>query len=218
MKKQALNINMKQKLFTNESSSNLKNQFYNTLIGASAIAVILLSITLLFSCGNSNHSEKPEDIINKWIGKEIKFPQIKTCAVLGKYTPCGISVPKPYRILIYTDSIGCTSCDLRIDVWKMLIKEADTVMRDKVDFVFYFNPKKNEDLSDLFKRENFKNMVYMDTNDELNKINHFPKTMEYQCFLLDGHNKILAVGNPTLNGNVWELYKKTINGNIQSEN
>jgi hypothetical protein len=172
----------------------------------------LILLGYLSSCKNASKSEKPADVVNEWIGKEIRLPQLNTCAILGKYAECGIKVPKPYRVLIYTDSVGCTSCDLRIDIWKTLIKEADTFAKGKVDFLFYFNPKKNENLSELFKRENFRNLVYMDLKDELNKTNGFPKSMEYQCFLLDEHNKVLAIGNPTMNGNVWELYKKTIKG------
>lgn len=179
-------------------------------------ALDLLFVLILFgflsACGNGIKSEKPADVVNEWIGKEISFPQLSTCAVLGKYAACGIRVSRPYRVLIYTDSVGCTSCDLRIDIWKTLMKEADIFAKGKVDFLFYFNPKKDENLSELFKRENFRNLVYMDLKDELNRTNGFPKTMEFQCFLLDEHNKVLAVGNPTMNGNVWELYKKTIKG------
>jgi len=176
------------------------------------LLVALILIGCLPACKNGPKGEKPAEVVNEWIGKEISFPPLSTCAVLGKYAACDIKVPRPYRVLIYTDSVGCTSCDLRIDIWKTLMKEADTFAKGKVDFLFYFNPKKNEDLSELFKRENFRNLVYMDLKDDLNKSNRFPKSMEYQCFLLDEHNKVLAVGNPTMNGNVWELYKKTIKG------
>jgi len=196
-----------------KKKSNVRPLFESA--GRSAILRLLAALFILgclSACKNRPKSEKPAEVVNEWIGKEISFPQLSTCAVLGKYAACGIRVPRPYRVLIYTDSVGCTSCDLRIDIWKTLMKEADTFAKGKVDFLFYFNPKKDENLSELFKRENFRNLVYMDLKDELNRSNGFPKSMEYQCFLLDEHNKVLAVGNPTMNGNVWALYKKTIKG------
>lgn len=178
-----------------------------------AVVVILSIATFSLSCQyfkEHSSTEDTEDIVKTWIGKEIKFPLINTCTTLGNITPCKIITPKPYRVLLYTDSNGCVSCDLRIDQWKKFVKEIDTLSNEKVDFLFYFFPKKENNLTELFKRENFKNEVYIDYNDKINSINKFPSNMKYQCFLLDKNNNVLLVGNPTLNDNVWELYKNTI--------
>jgi hypothetical protein len=122
---------------------------------------------------------------------------------------------KPYKMLVYTDSTGCTSCKLRLDVWKDLMKDADTSMHGNVEFLFYFYPKNKYVLRDLLKRENFKNQVYVNDHDELNQINKFPADMDYQCFLLDKDNKVLTVGNPSFNPDIWALDKKIINGKIK---
>ena len=34
--------------------------------------------------------------------------------------------------------------------------------------------------------------------------------MSYQCFLLDKDNKVVMIGNPTLNPAIWDLYKQTV--------
>lgn len=175
---------------------------------------LLLLIVLIASCKNK-YKEAAKDVIPDWIGKEIKFPASSSCAVLGDITPCKLTAPKPYKFLIYTDSTGCTSCKLRLDVWKDLIREADTAMRGKVDFMFYFYPKNQTVLHEIMKRENFKYEVHINPNDELNSLNNFSKDMEYQCFLLDKDNKVLSVGNPTFHAKIWELDKKIINGELK---
>jgi hypothetical protein len=56
--------------------------------------------------------------------------------------------------------------------------------------------------------------MFIDMNNAINQLNHFPEKPEYQCFLLDKDNKVLMIGNPVLNQKIWELYKQTIDGNI----
>jgi hypothetical protein len=113
---------------------------------------------------------------------------------------------KDYKILIYTDPTGCVSCRLRVFMWQKYIKE----LGSKVDFLFYFYPKNEEELLSMLKDGRFKYPIYIDRNDELNKLNKFPKNPAFHCFLLDKHNKILAFGNPATTPNVWEMYKKII--------
>ena len=175
----------------------------------------LFIVAVFFSCKSKKSNDPADDVVTSWIGKTIKFPKNAQCSVLGEYTPCKFSVVKPYKILLYTDSTGCTSCKLRIDEWKNLIKEADTTMHGKVDFFFYFYPKNDGFIYDLMKRENFRDQVYIDNRDELNRLNNLPKTMDYQCFLLDRNNKVLLVGNPTFNSNVWKVEKDIISGKIK---
>jgi hypothetical protein len=59
--------------------------------------------------------------------------------------------------------------------------------------------------------------VFIDEKNEINRLNHFPTLMEYQCFLLDKDNKVLLIGNPTLNLRIWEMYKQVITGEITNK-
>lgn len=194
----------------------MRNYSFNKLC-----VYLFINIFIIACAGcnfNSRAKETPADIVNSWIGKQIIFPIGTPCAKLGEYSPCSFSSPKPYKILLYTDSSGCTSCKLRIDEWKSLIKEADTTMAGKVDFLFYFYPKTEHALQDLIKQENFKQEIRIDQNDQLNITNNLPKNMDYQCFLLDKDNKVLLVGNPTLNHDIWKMQQKIINGGAQPNN
>lgn len=53
---------------------------------------------------------------------------------------------------------------------------------------------------------------YIDMNDSLNKLNHFPSEMAFQTFLLDENDKVLVIGNPIHTPKVKELYLKIIRG------
>jgi hypothetical protein len=117
--------------------------------------------------------------------------------------------------LLYVDSTGCTSCKLRLHVWKTYIEQ----FVSKVNFIFYFQPKnENEkELLLLLINEQFNYPVYIDKRSELDKLNHLPENPAFQCFLLDKNNKVIAIGNPACNHKIWELYKQIITGEISDK-
>jgi hypothetical protein len=115
-----------------------------------------------------------------------------------------------YKVLLYTDSAGCTNCRLRIHIWKTYLKE----LSDKVNFLFYFHPKNEDDLMNFFKHEKFAYPVYIDSDNKLDKLNNLSLNIQYQCFLLNKDNKVIAAGNPVHNYKVWELYKRIICGKV----
>ena len=52
----------------------------------------------------------------------------------------------------------------------------------------------------------------IDLQDSLNVLNRFPSQQEFQTFLLDKDNKVVAIGNPIHNPKVKELYLNIIQG------
>jgi hypothetical protein len=78
--------------------------------------------------------------------------------------------------------------------FKQLIVKADSLFRDKLNVVFFFQPKSENDMRYIFLEDNFGYPVFIDMNNAINKLNHFPKQSFYQCFLLDKNNKILMIG------------------------
>ena len=96
--------------------------------------------------------------------------------------------------------------------WKRIMAEADTLFSGEVDFLFFFQPKKRDEreLQLMFRNNGFRHPVFIDTGNEIDKLNKFPSQTEFQCFLLDSDNKVLMVGNPSLNTGIWQLFKKYI--------
>jgi hypothetical protein len=185
------------------------------------ISLAIISLCCFFCCRGKNKPEiQAQKIVSEWTGKQIQYPVDAQCCILGKDTIsdlCNCLLQKEYKILLYVDSAGCSDCKLKFFEWKRLIAEADTLFPQKLGFVFFFQPKSRKDMTFLFRKDNFRYPAFIDMNDDLNKLNHFPSQIEYQCFLLDENNKVLMVGNPVLNLNIWDLYKQIITGKISEK-
>lgn len=172
---------------------------------------IFLIIVITVSCRKNQKLADAEKIVNEWIGKKIILPSDIRCTYMGREATCP-NINTPYKILVYTDSTGCTSCKLALDKWNSLMNEVDTLMTGQVCFLFYFQPKNEKELYFLMKGSDFNQTVFMDNESKLNAANKLPNRMNYQCFLLDKDNKVVLIGNPTIDPKMWDLYKQIIIG------
>ncbi len=180
---------------------------------------IFLMLISLFACNKKNDRQaEAEQIVTEWVGKTIQFPDNVSFSIYERDTLLSGFYSSPYKILLYVDSTGCTSCKLKLYEWQKLIAEADTALAGKLSFVFCFQPKNKDELLFLFKRDRFNYPVVVDETNRINQLNGFPQKAEFQCFLLDNDNKVISVGNPTLNPKVWDLYKQIVSGKISTEN
>ncbi|MCL2737856.1 MAG: DUF1573 domain-containing protein [Bacteroidales bacterium] len=176
---------------------------------------LLIAVCSLCSCEDNRKQNEIAKMVNEWTGKEILFIESIPCYVSGKEAPLGFCndfFNKEFKILMYVDSAGCSDCRLKLFEWKQLMEEADSLFRGKVGFLLFFQPKSVNEMVFLFARNQFDYPVFMDVNGTVNRLNHFPQAMQYQCFLLDRDNKVLMIGNPVLNRKIWDLYKSQIGG------
>ena len=176
--------------------------------------IILVLLPIFFSCKNEQKQKEKQiaKLVTEWQGKEIKFPDN---LIFTRYLTdtTDFQIPQSeYKVLVYVDSTGCTSCKLQLHKWKELIEYADSETQGKVPFLFFFHPKDTKEIRYLLKRNGFDRPVYIDLDDRLNKLNKFPADMTFQTFLLDKNNKIVALGNPVHNTAVKDLYLKQITG------
>ncbi|MDR1371920.1 MAG: hypothetical protein LBJ17_02165, partial [Dysgonamonadaceae bacterium] len=172
---------------------------------------LLILLFSVFSCQDNRKEKNAKKIIKEWTGKTILFPSDAQCCVAGNDTlpsVCDGLFQKDFKILLYVDSVGCSSCRLKLSDWKQLIEESDTLFQDKLGFLFFFQPKNRKEMSYIFRMNEFDFPVFIDMNNSLDKKNHFPAAMEHQCFLLNRENEVIAIGNPAANIKIWKLYKK----------
>lgn len=93
------------------------------------ILFTLILFPIFFSCQNEQ-KEKEKHIallVNEWQGKEIKFPENP---IFTRYLTdtTDFQIPQSeYKVLVYIDSTGCTSCKLQLHKWKEFIKYTDSV-------------------------------------------------------------------------------------------
>ena len=181
-------------------------------MGKYILIIVAATITCFISCRESKQRTNAEEIVKEWTGKTIQFPNVLTCKSLGKDAVCTELFGRPYKVLVYIDSSGCMGCKLRMQEWKKIIKEMDSIAPENVSFLFFFNPKDERELDILMKQEQFDYPIFVDKANLIDELNNFPKDMKFQSFLLNEQNEVLAIGSPSMNFQVWELYKQLISG------
>lgn len=170
--------------------------------------LLILTVSILsFSC-----QKEKKNIVNQWYGKTIVFPEnielISLDSTKNDYEKYHQSAT--IKILVYSDSTGCSACNLRLDLWRYLSSEIDSISKGNVHFLFWISSNDKEKVMKILKEEDFNYPVYIDTENQINTLNTFPNEKEYQCFLLDESNKVILIGNPILNPQIRSLYKKAI--------
>ena len=175
------------------------------------IVTLIMCVWILASCQESRE-EAMLRLVNEWNGKEIKFPSRSVFTIQGKDTVEVEFGNADYKVVMYIDSVGCTSCKLQLPRWKQLVSEVDSLTGGSVPFLFYFHPKDMKELRYYTRRDKFTYPVCFDEKDELNRLNRFPSDMTFQTFLLDKDNKVVAMGNPVLNPKIKDLYLGIIKG------
>lgn len=80
------------------------------------------------------------------------------------------------------------------------------------NFFFFFTPKKKKKINRILLENRFNYPICVDEHDSINILNHFPSNANFQTFLLNQNNKVLAIGNPVHNLKIRELYLKIISG------
>ncbi|WP_293740566.1 DUF1573 domain-containing protein [uncultured Parabacteroides sp.] len=172
---------------------------------------ILLLLFLLTAC-KENNKEKFALLVQEWQGKEIVFPQ--DMAFTRFVTePVDYRIPDAeYKVLVYVDSVGCTSCKLQLPKWQKLIAHVDSATNGNVPFIFVFQSKDDRELRYILKRDNFDRPICIDRNNRFDELNQFPQDITFQTFLLDKDNKVKVIGNPVHNLAVRDLYLKQITG------
>ena len=172
---------------------------------------ILLLLSLLTAC-KENNKEKFALLVQEWQGKEIVFPQ--DMAFTRFVTePVDYRIPDAeYKVLVYVDSVGCTSCKLQLPKWQELIAHVDSATNGNIPFIFVFQSKDDRELRYILKRDNFDRPVCIDRNNRFDELNQFPQDITFQAFLLDKDNKVKVIGNPVHNLAVRDLYLKQITG------
>ena len=154
----------------------------------------IMCLWLLASCSESRE-EAMLRLVNEWKDKSVIIPVRSVFTVQGKDVVDFNYRDAEYKILVYTDSVGCTSCKLQLPKWKRMIAEVDSLTGGSVPFLFYFHPKDPKELRFYLRRDNFTYPVCFEEDDYINRLNRFPSDMTFQTMLLNKENKVVAIGD-----------------------
>ena len=179
------------------------------------ISFLIITLLFVFSACQDNNKQEITQIIKEWQGKEIVFPENPTFTQFGQDT-IPYQIPESeYKLLLYVDSVGCTSCILQLHKWKELIEQVDSLSSETVPVLFFFHPKDTREIAYLLKRDDIIIPVCIDEKDHFNSINNFPTNQSFQCFLLDKDNKVVFIGNPVHNTRIKEMYLSEIASGVE---
>lgn len=173
------------------------------------LIVLFLGVVLVFFSCKETRKDTVSELFHEWSGKQIIFPNHSVFTIQGKDTVDMPYLSSSYTIVIYIDSLGCTSCKLQLHKWKNWMKDLEG---NNVSILFYIHPQNKKELNYILYRDKFIYPVCIDENDEFNRLNHFSSNISFQTFLLDKDNKVVAIGNPVHNPKV-KLYLNIIQGN-----
>lgn len=199
---------------------NQNSQFYRFVL-------FMLFPLIAVSCKFSGEDKR----MNEWVGKQIYFPKMMPLVINERDSLAELirdSLCKEYKILFYVDSTGCNSCRMKLLEWKQLITETEILFPNKVDFLFYFQPKSIHELKNVLSANQFDYPIFVDFADSINtlnkltktrksRVNRFSKSSQNECFLLNKRDEVLAQGNPTSSLRIWESFKAIIRGDEDAE-
>ena len=175
------------------------------------ILYVLFFLLTLNSCQKVKEKEVVR-LMKEWNRKEVLFPDDLLFTVLEKDTLK--EIPKSdYTIITYVDSIGCTSCKLKLQNWLLLERKLRSITNKRVSCLFVIHPKSKKEVNYILQENHFDCPVCIDDSDIFNKLNKFPANIMCQTFLLDAGNKVVAIGNPIHNDRIKKLYLDIISGN-----
>lgn len=104
-------------------------------------AVLLLSLSVL-SCIDVRQN-KLENLLEQWMDYEVKFPVTSIFTIQGRDT-VDFYMSGDYKIVTYIDTIGCTSCKLRLSDWKIFMNVVDSIKVIRLSSCIILRPKRIE--------------------------------------------------------------------------
>lgn len=172
--------------------------------------IFLLGIILLCTSCIQNEKQEAIRLVKEWSGKEIKFPtKMDFINSSGQSVDFDFSTAS-HKVLVYVDSLGCTSCKLKLGQWKNLIDSLDKLA---VPVLFIFQSKDAKSIKHVMLESSFEYPYFQDIQGVLNEMNQFSDDSRFQTFLLDSDSRVKLIGNPVYNQEMRRLYLEAVSGN-----
>lgn len=173
-------------------------------------------MSMLCSCVNRNRAGNSPSIaesITGMIGKQVRIPAL-TSTFLGRDSATVHQDSVLARLIVYYDSTSCQTCRVNnLYEWKEIIS-IEKSSGGKFELMMIFAPTEKDEvnLRRALARSRFLHPVYFDSGRRLLKDNPFiPSHQAYHTFLTDKDGRIILVGDPILNPDLFPLFLKTVN-------
>jgi hypothetical protein len=175
----------------------------------SFIYCTLLSIILLTSCDEY----KLQKQLERFTAEEIVVSGKMRQTVAGRDSVMLVSASEDIRLIVWVDSLTCSMCRVNKMLEYSQIVDFHKEMKGKFVPLFVFSPSQNKirEVLQSLETTQFAYPVFVDERQEFPAANpHIPADNRFHTFLIDKNGKVVLVGDPVNNPQLWELYKTTI--------
>lgn len=173
------------------------------------IFIILLGCFAVVSCKTARIKKE----LKEFVGQQIVLPDSMRSTVNGRDTTLTGFTDAEVKLVVFYDSVVCSSCRInRMYEWQEVIATS-IGLKHKFNAVFIFSPREGAEsqLITSLKAAQLDYPVFIDSEALFLKRNPgIPSGEIFHTFLLDRQNRVVLVGNPVGNEQLWELYKKEI--------
>ena len=169
-----------------------------------------LTATLLALAACERHAEQRE-AVTALMGREIVIPPELKPQVKDAMIDCDLN-DADYRIVTFVDSAGCVPCRMKLAQWEDYLNRLKDDPETDVSFLMILNAPYDDEIDYALKSAFFDHPVAIDTAGLFLQRNPLPPKRPCHTLLLDGSNRIVAIGNPVENPKVREVYDKVIFG------
>lgn len=152
------------------------------------------------------------------MSKPINLPTSSKVTVLGKDTTINNFFESEIKMIVYTDSAGCTSCGInRMYLWESFVEFAKP-FEGKLKYYFIYAPTEsdNKSIRISLRTSMFDYPIIVDTEHEFERLNPLlPKNKAMHAFLLDENNKVIFVGNPLHNKQIEKMFYEKVEKRVK---
>ncbi len=173
---------------------------------------ILIGLCLVFGIVSCNNNKLRRDL-ELFAAQEIVLTPSMRQMIEGRDSVLFIPTAKAVRLIVWIDSIACSTCrlDRMYEYDEIINYRKDT--NDGFEYIILFSPtyESLDEVMSLLDRNRLKYPVFIDEHQAFPAANpHIPADSRLHTFLLDKNGKVVLVGDPVNNPQLWELYKTTI--------
>ncbi len=181
-----------------------------------SLYVSLISI-VLFSCKQSDNVDDTATLLAELLGRELVVPEnlnfyIQNNSIDKLNDKCD------YKIIAFIDSSSCTKCSLKLQQWEDLINELSEPDKTEINLILIMNPSDISEAKYLVRGNRFPFPYTIDNNRVFITANNLPADNQFNVFLTDCDNNILAVGNPISNPNIKALFRNIVSEEDEYDN
>ena len=168
--------------------------------------VVAFIATIGFAYQITTQNDSMQMIVKEWSGKE--FLLSNAIKEMINSQQIGTQDLSKYIIISYIDSTTCTSC--RIRAFGKTIDSLRTVTNRQIRSLLIIDSKTLTDVHHAVEQNGLKSPYVIDVEERILKQNNIPNNDKIRTFLVDSLYRVVLIGNPIVNQNIFKLYVKEI--------